>query len=104
MPPQPPVTTAILSTKSISASPPQSKDQGSLTAHRVLGTAIIREKPAFPETAVRPVSSSGGGTLATGEGGTMRAWWLVPLPAGLLLASPLPPSILTYDLASLGGG
>jgi hypothetical protein len=34
----------------------------------------------------------------------MKAAWLLPLPFGLLLASPIPPSILTYNLASLGSG
>jgi hypothetical protein len=34
----------------------------------------------------------------------MRAAWLLPLPFGLLLASPFPPSLLSYDLASLGAG
>jgi hypothetical protein len=30
------------------------------------------------------------------------AWWLLVIPAGLLLATPFPPSPLTYDLSGLG--
>ncbi len=34
----------------------------------------------------------------------MKAAWLLPLPFGLLLASPVPPSLLSYNLATLSAG
>jgi hypothetical protein len=34
----------------------------------------------------------------------VKAKWLLPLPLGFLLASPLPPSLLSYNLVSLGDG
>jgi hypothetical protein len=34
----------------------------------------------------------------------MKAAWLLALPFGLLLATPVPPTMLSYNLASLGAG
>jgi hypothetical protein len=34
----------------------------------------------------------------------MKAAWMLPLPCGLLLASPIPPSMLSYNFSSLGAG
>ena len=34
----------------------------------------------------------------------MKAALLLPVPFGLLLATPIPPTMLTYDLATLGTG
>src|SRR6185312_5686274 len=34
----------------------------------------------------------------------MKSAWLLPLPFGLLLATPVPPTMLTYDLTMVSTG
>jgi hypothetical protein len=34
----------------------------------------------------------------------MKAAWVLPVPFGLLLATPVPPAMLTYDLTAFGSG